>query len=134
MPAVSVLPPVHLQTRMIDSHSEVAGVVVGPEHVVDVEDDRLPGHVQYGGFLYFLGCEEEDIIMFLRETEQSEIVTLFCRGTEWQLAGAVHHILSSYCRLYLLAILYSRLHGVLSENHYQTHYQCLISSIACSLV
>ena len=54
MTAVSVLPPVHLQTRMIDSHSEVAGVVVGPEHVVDVEDDGLAGHVQNGSLLHLL--------------------------------------------------------------------------------
>ena len=47
MAAISVLPPVHLQTGVVDSHTEVAGVVVCPEHVVDVEDHWLPGHVQY---------------------------------------------------------------------------------------
>ena len=61
MAAISVLPPIHLQPRVIDSHPEVAGVVVSPEHVVDVEDYRLPGHVQYGGFLHLLGCQEKSL-------------------------------------------------------------------------
>ena len=61
MAAISVLPPIHLQAGMVDSHPEVAGVVVGPEHVVDVEDDGFPGHVQYGGFLYLLGCQKNSL-------------------------------------------------------------------------
>ena len=56
--SVGVLAAVHLEAGVVDAHAEVGGVVVGPEHVVDVEDDRLPGHVQYGGFLYLLSCEE----------------------------------------------------------------------------
>ena len=54
MAAISVLPPIHLQAGMVDSHPEVAGVVVGPEHVVDVEDDGLAGHVQNGSLLHLL--------------------------------------------------------------------------------
>ena len=61
MAAISVLPPIHLQAGMVDSHPEVAGVVVGPEHVVDVEDDGFPGHVQYGGFLYLLGYQQNSL-------------------------------------------------------------------------
>ena len=57
---------------MVDSDPEVTGVVVCPEHVVNVEDHRLPGHVQYGGFLYLLGCGKRDIIFLSRETKQSD--------------------------------------------------------------
>ena len=31
-----------LDSRVVDPQSDVAGIVVGPEHVVDVEDDRPP--------------------------------------------------------------------------------------------
>lgn len=61
MSAVGVLPPVHLQPRVVDADSEVAGVVVGPEHVVYVEYDGLPGHVQYGGLLHLLSCEARSV-------------------------------------------------------------------------
>ena len=72
MAAISVLPPIHLQPGVIDSHPEVAGVVVSPEHVVNVEDDWLPGHVQYGGFLYLLGWEYGTLLFSYQEKQSSQ--------------------------------------------------------------
>ena len=54
MASVGVLAAVHLEAGVVDAHAEVGGVVVGPEHVVDVEDDGLPGHVQNGSLLHLL--------------------------------------------------------------------------------
>jgi len=72
MATVGILSAVDLQTRVIDSNTEVTGVVIGPEHVVYVQYDRLPGDVQYGGLLHLL--------------------SLLGWGTEWQLAGPCHHL------------------------------------------
>ena len=115
MAAISVLPPIHLETRMVDSDSEVTGVVVCPEHVVNVEDHRLPGHVQYGGFLYLLSYGTGDIIILFRETKQSGSP---CSAGEQN--GSLHDPFIIFYQVSpaLLAILYSRLHGDLSENHF----------------
>jgi hypothetical protein len=48
--AVRVFSAVNLETGMVHSESHVSGVVVGPEHVVDVEDDRFAGSVVFVGF------------------------------------------------------------------------------------
>jgi hypothetical protein len=37
--AVGVLPAVDFQAGVVDAEPDVPGVVIGPEHVVDVEDD-----------------------------------------------------------------------------------------------
>jgi len=70
MSTISILSPIHLQPRVVDPQPHVRRVVVGPEHVVDVENDRLTGHVKYSSFFYFFSL---------------------VRGAEGQLAGPVHH-------------------------------------------
>ena len=40
---VGVLAAVDLESRVIHAQAHVAGVLVGPEHVVDVKNDRLAG-------------------------------------------------------------------------------------------
>ena len=51
---IGVLPPIHLQAGVIHPDPHGRGVVVGPEHVVDVEDDWFSGHVEDGGLLNLL--------------------------------------------------------------------------------
>ena len=51
---IGVLSAVHLEARVIHPDTHGGGVVVSPEHVVYVEDNRLPGHVKDGSFLYLL--------------------------------------------------------------------------------
>ena len=57
--------------------SNIGSVVVGPEHVVDVEDDRLPGHIEHGGLVHLLRV--------LRGT------------TEWQATATIHAELQLMC-------------------------------------
>ena len=52
--SIGVLSTVHLKARVIHSDPHGGGVVVGPEHVVNVEDDGLSRHVEYGSFLHLL--------------------------------------------------------------------------------
>ena len=43
--SVSVLPAVNFESGMVNTETDVSGVVVGPEHVVDVENDGLASSV-----------------------------------------------------------------------------------------
>jgi len=70
--SIGVLSAVHLEARVIHPDAHGRGIVVGPEHVVNVEDDGLSGHVKDGSFLHLLG--------------------LICWGAEGQFTGTVHHL------------------------------------------
>ena len=70
---ICVLSSIHLQTTVIHTHTQGGGVLVGPEHVVDVEDDGLPGHVQDAGLLHLLSL---------------------VRGAERYLAASIHHVIA----------------------------------------
>jgi len=67
---ISIFSPIHLQPRVVDPQPHVGRVVVGPEHVVDVQDDWLTGHIKYSCFFNFLSL---------------------VGGTERYLARSVHH-------------------------------------------
>ena len=60
----------------------VGSVVVGPKHVVDVEDDRLPGHVEHGRLV--------DLLRVLRWT------------AEWKPTAAIHGELWSLLLLFVV--------------------------------
>ena len=57
----------------------IGSVVVGPEHVVDVEDDRLPGHVEHGRLVHLL--------------------RVLRWSAEWQATASIHAELLLKCRL-----------------------------------
>lgn len=94
---IGVLSPVHLETRVIHPDPHGRGVVVGPEHVVDVEDDWLPGHVEDGGLL--------------------NLLSLICRSAEGQFTGTIHHFGKSIALYCYLGIYSTQFHS--SDNHFQ---------------
>ena len=51
---ISVLSAIDLEAGVVHPNPHGGGVVVGPEHVIDVKDDGLPGHVQDGSLLHLL--------------------------------------------------------------------------------
>ena len=53
--SIGVLSAVNLEARVIHPDPHGGGVVIGPEHVVNIEDDGLSGHVKDGSFLHLLG-------------------------------------------------------------------------------
>jgi len=91
---IGVLSAVHLEARVIHPDTHGGGVVVSPEHVVYVEDDRLPGHVKDGSFLYLL--------------------SLICWSAEGQFTGSIHHLGK---RILLTLGIYSTLFHA-SDNHF----------------
>ena len=52
MTSISVFSSIDFQTRVVDTNTHAGGVVVGPEHVINVQDDRLSGHVKDRSLLY----------------------------------------------------------------------------------
>lgn len=65
---ISVFSAVDLKAGMVHAQPDVGGVVVGPEHVVHVEDDRLSGHVQHVGLVHLVGCESLNCCVMRRDT------------------------------------------------------------------
>jgi len=70
MPTVCIFSSINLQTRVVDAKTHVSRVVVGPEHVVDVEDDRLARHVKNSCFFNLFSL---------------------IWGAKWQFTRSIHH-------------------------------------------
>jgi len=94
MTPIGIFSSVNLQPGMIDAYAHAGGIVVGPEHVIDVKDHWLPGDIEDGGFLHLL--------------------RLISGCTKWQFAGTIHHF---YCTDEYFSRFFITKCFLVSENH-----------------